>query len=130
MGCWDWKGWSPWWACTNSAGGTNRIIADFGCSRDTVKRDVSDGWMGALGQSGSCGRARRSGESAEGAVIPAPADAYTTRRLEAACRRAMDFATPSYQSVKNILVHELDRLPQQQPAEPEDGPLQLRFARC
>ena len=53
------------------------------------------------------------------------ADTYTTGRLEAACRRAMHFATPSYQSVKNILVHELDRLPQQQPAEPEDGQIQF-----
>ena len=57
------------------------------------------------------------------------ADTYTTGRLEAACRRAMHFATPSYKSVKNILVHELDRLPQQQPAEPEDGQIQFRFAR-
>ena len=32
------------------------------------------------------------------------ADKYTTKRLEAACRRAMHFATPSYRSVKNILV--------------------------
>ena len=57
------------------------------------------------------------------------ADTYTTARLEAACRRAMHFATPSYKSVKNILVHDLDRLPQQQPAEPEEGQIQFRFAR-
>ena len=57
------------------------------------------------------------------------ADKYTTPRLEAACRRAMHFATPSYRSVKNILVHELDRLPPQQPAQPEDGQIQFRFAR-
>ena len=57
------------------------------------------------------------------------ADKYTTKRLEAACRRAMHFATPSYRSVKNILVHELDRLPPQQPAQPEDGQIQFRFAR-
>ena len=57
------------------------------------------------------------------------ADKYTTQRLEAACRRAMHFATPSYRSVKNILVHELDRLPPQQPAQPEDGQIQFRFAR-
>ena len=57
------------------------------------------------------------------------ADQYTTERLEAACRRAMHFATPSYRSVKNILVHELDRLPAQQPAQPEDGQIQFRFAR-
>ena len=57
------------------------------------------------------------------------ADKYTSLRLEAACRRAMQFATPSYRSVKNILVHELDRLPDQQPAEPANGQLQFRFAR-
>ena len=57
------------------------------------------------------------------------ADKYTTKRLEAACRRAMHFATPSYRSVKNILVHELDRLPPQQPAQAEDGQIQFRFAR-
>ena len=57
------------------------------------------------------------------------ADKYTTKRLEAACRRAMHFATPSYGSVKNILVHELDRLPPQQPAQAEDGQIQFRFAR-
>ena len=36
------------------------------------------------------------------------ADKYTTKRLEAACRHAMHFATSSHRSVKNILVHELD----------------------
>ena len=41
----------------------------------------------------------------------------------------MHFATPSYRSVKNILVQELDRLPPQQPAQPEDGQIQFRFAR-
>ena len=56
------------------------------------------------------------------------ADKYTTPRLEAACRRALHFATPSYRSVKNILVHELDRLPPQHPAQPEDGQIQFRFA--
>ena len=58
------------------------------------------------------------------------ADKYTALRLEAACRRALHFATPSYRSVKNILVHELDRLPEQQPAEPSNGQLQFRFARA
>ena len=57
------------------------------------------------------------------------ADKYTAQRLEAACWRAMHFATPSYRSVKNILVHELDRLSPQQPAQPEDGQIQFRFAR-
>ena len=36
------------------------------------------------------------------------ADKYTTKRLEAACRHAMHFATSSHRSVKNNLVHELD----------------------
>ena len=58
------------------------------------------------------------------------ADKYTALRLEAACRRALHFATPSYRSVKNILVHELDRLPEQQPVEPSNGQLQFRFARA
>ena len=46
------------------------------------------------------------------------ADTYTTARLETACRRAVRFATPSYRSVKDILVNELDRLPEESPAEP------------
>ena len=57
------------------------------------------------------------------------ADKYTSLRLEAACRRAIHFATPSYRSVKNILVHELDRLPEEQPAEPTNGQIEFRFAR-
>ena len=57
------------------------------------------------------------------------ADKYTALRLEAACRRAIHFATPSYRSVKNILVHELDRLPEEQPAEPTNGQIEFRFAR-
>ena len=57
------------------------------------------------------------------------ADKYTVQRLEAACRRAVQFATPSYRSVKNILVHELDRLPEEQPAEPTNGQIEFRFAR-
>ena len=60
---------------------------------------------------------------------PRLAEKYTTKRLEAAGRRAMHFATPSYRSVKNIPVHELNRLPPQQPAQPEDGQIQFRFAR-
>ena len=57
------------------------------------------------------------------------ADKYTVQRLEAACRRAIHFATPSFRSVKNILVHELDRLPEQQPASPTNGQIEFRFAR-
>ena len=58
------------------------------------------------------------------------ADKYTVQRLEAACRRAVQFATPSYRSVKNILIHELDRLPQQQPAEPDNGQPKSRKSRA
>lgn len=57
------------------------------------------------------------------------ADTYTTTRLETACRRAVRFATPSYRSVKDILVNELDRLPEESPAEPSSGQMQFRFAR-
>ena len=57
------------------------------------------------------------------------ADKYTVQRLEAACRRAIHFATPSFRSVKNILVHELDRLPEEQPASPTNGQIEFRFAR-
>ena len=57
------------------------------------------------------------------------ADTYTTARLEVACRRAVRFATPTYRSVKDILVHELDRLPEELPAEPTNGQIQFRFAR-
>ena len=38
------------------------------------------------------------------------ADAYGEARLEAACRRALDFAAVSYRSVKSILEKGLDRL--------------------
>ena len=41
----------------------------------------------------------------------------------------MRFATPSYRSVKDILVNELDRLPEELPAEPTSGQMQFRFAR-
>ena len=57
------------------------------------------------------------------------ADTYTTTRLEAACRRAVRFATPTYRSVKDILLNELDRLPEELPAEPTNGQMQFRFAR-
>ena len=57
------------------------------------------------------------------------ANTYTTARLEVACRRAVRFATPSYRSVKDILVNELDRLPEELPAEPANGQMQFRFAR-
>ena len=58
------------------------------------------------------------------------ADQYTSLRLEATCRRAIHFATPSYRRVKNILVHELDRLPElNNPLEPTFGQIEIRFAR-
>ena len=57
------------------------------------------------------------------------ADTYTTARLEVACRRAVRFATPSYRSVKDILVNELDRLPEEVSAEPASGQMLFRFAR-
>ena len=61
-----------------------------------------------------------------------PADKYTIRDQTAggglSPRDALQLP-PSYRSVKSILVHELDRLPQQHPAQPEDGQIHLRFPR-
>jgi hypothetical protein len=56
------------------------------------------------------------------------AKTYTPERLEAACRRALRYETPSYMSVKRILKNELDRVPIEQPAE-SSGQLQFRFQR-
>ena len=53
---------------------------------------------------------------------------YSPKRLEAACKRALAYATPTYMGVKRILVNELDRLPLEQPAE-TSGQLQFRFKR-
>ena len=59
-----------------------------------------------------------------------PADKYTIRDQTAggglSPRDALQLP-PRYRSVKSILVHELVRLPQQQPAQPEDGQIQFRF---
>lgn len=56
------------------------------------------------------------------------ADKYSASRLEAACKRAVYFETPTYQSVKNILKKDLDKMPLKQPAEPS-GQLKFRFQR-
>ena len=53
---------------------------------------------------------------------------YSPERLEAACKRALAYETPTYISVKRILKHNLDRLPLEQPAE-HSGQLQFRFKR-
>lgn len=53
---------------------------------------------------------------------------YSPERLEAACKRALVYETPTYISVKRILINELDRLPLEQPAE-SSGQLQFRFKR-
>ena len=52
---------------------------------------------------------------------------YGRDRLEAACRRSMRCGLGSYQSVKNILVGNLDRLPEEQPAEAPQGQTLFRF---
>jgi transposase len=56
------------------------------------------------------------------------ADAYSVKRLQNACLRALLYRTPTYQSVKNILVKGLDNLPAAQPAE-SSGQLHFRFQR-
>ncbi|MBA7654787.1 hypothetical protein ES703_62680 [subsurface metagenome] len=57
------------------------------------------------------------------------ADKYSVLRLEAACKRALLYETPTYMSVKNILLKRLDILPEDQPAEPSSGQLNFRFQR-
>jgi transposase len=54
---------------------------------------------------------------------------YGKDRLEAACRRSMRYGLGGYQSVKNILVGNLDRLPEEQPAEAPQGQTLFRFQR-
>ena len=54
---------------------------------------------------------------------------FTVTRLEAACARAVQYGTPTYRSVKEILQHHLDELPLEQPAEQSTGQLDFRFAR-
>jgi hypothetical protein len=56
------------------------------------------------------------------------AERYGSGRLEAACARAIQFYTATYQSVKNILLQELDRAPEQQPTVDGDQRL-FRFQR-
>jgi len=56
------------------------------------------------------------------------ADTYSAERLSAACRRALLYETVTYRSVKEILRHNLDRLPLSQPAE-ADGQIDFRFQR-
>ena len=56
------------------------------------------------------------------------ADKYSTSRLEAACKRALHYETPTYMSVKNILKNGLDSMPLEQPAE-TSGQLNFRFQR-
>jgi hypothetical protein len=54
---------------------------------------------------------------------------YGKDRLEAACRRSMRYGLGGYQSVKNILVGNLDRLPEEQPVEAPQGQTLFRFQR-
>jgi transposase len=54
---------------------------------------------------------------------------YGKDRLEAACRRSLRYGLAGYQSVKNILVGNLDRLPEEQPAEAPQGQTVFRFQR-
>ena len=56
------------------------------------------------------------------------ADTYSAERLSAACGRALLYETVTYRSVKEILRHNLDRLPLSQPAE-ADGQIAFRFQR-
>jgi hypothetical protein len=54
---------------------------------------------------------------------------YTASRLEAACARALQFGTPTYRSVKDILTHHLEQLPSDQPSDSSIGQLHFRFVR-
>ena len=56
------------------------------------------------------------------------AERYGSGRLQAACERALQFRTATYQSVKNILLQQLDRCPEQQPTVEGQQPL-FRFQR-
>ena len=56
------------------------------------------------------------------------ADTYSAERLSAACGRALLYETVTYRSVKEILRHNLDRLPLSQPAE-TGGQIAFRFQR-
>jgi len=54
---------------------------------------------------------------------------YGKDRLEAACRRSLRYALGDYQSVKNILVGNLDRLPEELDAHAPQGQTLFRFQR-
>jgi hypothetical protein len=54
---------------------------------------------------------------------------YGGARLQAACRRALRFQLTDYQSVKNILKDNLDRLPEELPATVALGQTTFRFQR-
>jgi hypothetical protein len=56
------------------------------------------------------------------------ATTYSAARLARACERALRFGTPCYSSVKNILVNNLDGLPNQI-AMDERGQRVFRFSR-
>jgi hypothetical protein len=56
------------------------------------------------------------------------ANKYSSQRLEAACRRALYYESPSYVSVKRILKRELDKLPLVEPVL-STGQHQFRFQR-
>ncbi len=56
------------------------------------------------------------------------ASTYSAARLSRACERALRFGTPSYSSVKNILINNLDGLPSQV-AMDERGQRVFRFSR-
>lgn len=56
------------------------------------------------------------------------AEQYSPERLEKACRRALEFETASYQSVKSILQKNMDNMEQEQNQEPS-GQYQFRFQR-
>ncbi|MCB1309441.1 MAG: IS21 family transposase [Leptospiraceae bacterium] len=57
------------------------------------------------------------------------ADKYNPARLNRACLRALEFDTPSYKSVKNILTKNLDQLAAENQAIGAEGQRHFRFAR-
>jgi hypothetical protein len=57
------------------------------------------------------------------------AEHYGRERLEAACARALRFQLTDYQSVKNILKDNLDRLPEEQALKPHGSQTTFRFQR-
>jgi hypothetical protein len=57
------------------------------------------------------------------------AEHYGRERLEAACARALRFQLTDYQSVKNILKDNLDRLPEEQALKSHGPQTTFRFQR-